>query len=81
MDLFYRAYQIDAKGETAALRNFMAPNDALACERAGEILAEGKWPGIEVWESARQVHCNGVTRLSAGMPDFPPEKNAAVIWQ
>jgi hypothetical protein len=56
---FYRVYHIDAKGATAALTNFMAANDTLACEHASRIMAESEWPGIELWESMRRVHCYG----------------------
>ena len=70
MDLFYRVYHIDEKGGTAARHNFMAADDVLACEQAGVIMAESKWPGIELWERVRLVQCKGVTRLSAGMPEL-----------
>jgi hypothetical protein len=65
--LFYRVYHINAKGETADLHNFRATDDVLACELAGIMMAESKWPGIELWERARQVHCKGMTRFAAGM--------------
>jgi hypothetical protein len=77
VELFYRVYHIDAKGETAALYRFRATDDALACERASEIMAHSEWPGMELWESVRQVHCKGVTQLAAGVPEIPPQKIAA----
>jgi hypothetical protein len=77
MELFYRVYHIDAKGGTAALYNFRAIDDAFACERASEIMAHSEWPGIELWESGRQVHSKGVIRLEAGISEFPPQKLAA----
>ena len=70
MELFYRVYHIDAKGGAAALHNFRAPDDTLACELAGVMMAKSKWPGIELWESMRRVHCKGVTRLNASMPEL-----------
>lgn len=73
---FYRVYHIDAKGGTAALTNFTADNDTLACERAGAIVAASQWPGMELWERMRQIHCHGVTRTTASVPDFPSEKIA-----
>ena len=66
---FYRVYHIDAKGETASLTNFMALNDALACERALVLMAQSRWPGAEVWESLRRVHCAGVSRFAMGPPE------------
>ena len=77
MELNYRLYHIDAKGGTKGLHNFAATNDTLACEQAGVFMAESEWPGIELWERMRQVHCRGVARLSAGMPEFPPSEIAA----
>jgi hypothetical protein len=71
---FYRVYHIDAKGGTTGLTNFTTSNDDLACEQARAILARSKWPGIEVWELGRQVHCGGIALSSTGPPDFPPQK-------
>jgi len=65
---FYRAYHIDAKGGTAGLKNFTALNDTEACEKALEILAQNKWPGMELWESARHVHCGGMARCTVSVP-------------
>jgi hypothetical protein len=74
----YHTYRMDAHGAITALIRFRADSDALACERAGEIMAEGEWRGIELWENMRQVHCKGIARIAADMPEFPPKKIAAV---
>jgi hypothetical protein len=66
---FYRVYHIDAKGGTAGLTNFMALNDALACKHAVAIMAQSKWPGAEVWEGGRRIHCAGVGRCAMGSPE------------
>jgi hypothetical protein len=66
---FYRVYHIDAKGETASLTNYMALNDALACEHALTLMAESRWPGAEVWEGGRRLHCAGVGRFAMGPPE------------
>jgi hypothetical protein len=71
MDLFYRVYHIDATGVTQSHHNFRATDDTLACEAAGVFMAESKWPGIELWERTRMVHCKGVSRIAAGPPEFP----------
>ena len=73
---FYRVYHMDAKGRTAALTNFLAANDTLACERASVLMAESRWPGIELWESMRQVDCVGVTRGTVDVPDVPAQRLA-----
>ena len=62
-------YHIDAKGETASLTNFMALDDARACEHALALMAESRWPGAEVWERLRRVHCAGVGRFAMGPPE------------
>jgi hypothetical protein len=41
---FYRVYHIDAKGETAGLTNFMALNDAVACEESLGLMAKANGP-------------------------------------
>ena len=66
---FYRIYYINAKGETAGFTTFMAHNDTLACKHALTIMAKCKWPGAEVWECGRRVHCAGVVRSAKGPPD------------
>ena len=48
MELFYRVYDIEAKGETAALYRFRATDDAAACARASEIMANSEWPGAKM---------------------------------
>jgi hypothetical protein len=75
---FYRIYHIDSRGGTAALRNFTATDDVVACQLAGAIMAQSKWPGIELWEKTRQVLSAGEKRSAAGMADFPPQKRAAI---
>jgi hypothetical protein len=74
---FYRVYHIDAKGETAGLTNFMADNDTVACEESLALMAKSKWPGVELWESGRHVHCGGIERCTTGAPEFPPPPTAA----
>ena len=71
MQLNYRVYHIDARGVTKSHHNFKAIDDALSCEAAAVLMSESEWPGIELWESMRIVHCNGVSRIAAGMPEFP----------
>ena len=73
---FYRVYHIDAKGEAAGLTNFRTTSDALACEKALAIMTASRWPGIELWERGRQVHCKGITRFAADMPEFPSQEIA-----
>jgi hypothetical protein len=66
LQLFYHVYHIDAKDETTGLTNFRAAGDALACENAVALMTAGKWPGAELWERGRQVHCAGLIRVAAG---------------
>ena len=66
----YRAYRIDAHGSIISLVTFRADSDALACERAMEITADDKWPGSELWDGERHIHCDGVARLTTGEPDY-----------
>ena len=66
---FYRVYHIDAAGETASFTNFMALNDELACEHALALMAKSRWPGAEVWERLRRLHCAGVARFAMGPPE------------
>jgi hypothetical protein len=73
---FCRVYHIDAKGETAGLTNFRTTRDAFACARALAIMAASKWPGAELWEGRRQVHCAGVARKWP-MPAFPSQDIAS----
>jgi hypothetical protein len=73
---FYQAYHLDAKGETASLTNFMAANDADACENALVVLGNSKWPGLELRECGRHVHCAGVARSSMGPPDNDARRHA-----
>ena len=75
---FYRIYHVEAHGEIAGVLNFRAADDVQACERGFAIAAEKKWPGIELWEGMRRVHCEGVARLAAGVPDFSPRKIGVV---
>ena len=63
---FYRIYYINAKGETAGFSNFMALNDTLACEHAVTVMTKSEWPGAEVWENRRRVHCVGLERSVMG---------------
>jgi hypothetical protein len=70
---FYRVYHIDAKGDTAGLTNFMALNDADACEKSLALMSQSKWPGVELWESARHVHCGGMARCTVSVP-------TATVW-
>jgi hypothetical protein len=74
---FYRVYHIDAKGGTTGLTNFTTSNDDLACEQARAILARSKWPGIEVWELGRQVHCGGLRSLPQGRRIFRRKRSGS----
>jgi len=60
MQLNYRVYHLDARGVTKSLHNFMAADDAHACETAAVFMGQSEWPGIELWESIRKVHCQGL---------------------
>jgi len=71
MTLNYRVYHIDAQGVTKSHHNFKSTTDTLACEAAGVLMSESEWPGIEVWEGARMVHCKGANRIAAGPSEIP----------
>ena len=75
----YRAYRINADGSVFYLVTFRADSDSLACERAREITADDKWPGLELWEGERHVHCDGVARLTTGEPDYWRTDTARVL--
>lgn len=66
MQLNYRVYYMNAAGVTQSHHNFSAIDDAQACKTAGVLLAESKWPGIELWERIRMVHC--AARIMATSP-------------
>ena len=55
---FYRAYHVDAAGETVGHLNFQADDDTAACTHAGTIQRTGNWPALELWVNTRQVECS-----------------------
>jgi len=66
----YRVYHIDAAGRRSEHTNFMASEDANACETALAIQETAGWPTIEVWARDRQVTCEAApTDTGATRPD------------
>jgi hypothetical protein len=57
----YRCYFLGRNGKIHHVDEFIAANDSAATEFARKLFAEGKFPGIELWQGAKVVYVEGVS--------------------